>query len=367
MSILLFVIILSVLVYIHEFGHFRAARRLGIAVEEFGFGFPPRMFGKRVGQTIYSINWIPFGGFVRLKGEGGEQAADPDSFAYASISRRALVLGAGVLMNFLLAMALFIFGFAAGAPTALPETLPAQATVRDARVYVAEIPSDSPAIAYDIQKGDILRQIESVPIGRVSDLTSFTRAHTGERINLTIERDGVQKSIPVTVTVKNGEPQIGLVLVETGIISFPIHIAFVQGAEQTLSFTWQIIASFGNLIRDLVVNRTVSPDIAGPIGIAALTGQVAELGFLHVIQFIAVLSLSLAVLNVFPIPALDGGRLFFLIIEKFRGRAVSRRVEGLVHGVGFYVLLLLIVLISVRDVSRFGIGEAISSFFSRIF
>lgn len=367
MTILLFLVILSFLVIIHELGHFLTARKLGVRAEEFGIGFPPRIFGKRFGDTLYSINWIPFGGFVRLKGEEGENVEDEDSYIHKNIPERSLIVVAGVLVNFAFAVIILIAGFTIGMPSVIPEETPSHATVSDTAVHVVEIPEGTPASVAGLKVGDVIRAVNGEPVIRSKDLHRVTRASLNKEIVLEVKRDGELRDIPVTVATIDGQPRIGALLTETGLLSYPLWQAVIRGTAQAFDFSWQILVSFGSLLRDLVVTQSISPDIAGPVGIAVLTGQVAGLGFPYLLQFIAVLSLSLAIINILPIPALDGGRFFFLIIERIRGKAVSAKVEGVIHGIGFYVLLLFLVVISVRDFSRFGISGAITSFFQRIF
>ncbi|MFA6512139.1 MAG: RIP metalloprotease RseP [Patescibacteria group bacterium] len=369
MSVLLFIFILSGIVCLHELGHFISARRLGVRAEEFGFGFPPRIWGWRPknSETVYTINWIPFGGFVRLKGEGGDAAEDEDSFVHKSIGRRAIIIAAGVSVNFVLAAILLVIGFWTGLPSVLNDTLPETARIADARVQIVNIEENSPAAETTLEAGDTLRMIDDVEIVRATDLRAYTAAHIGDEVTLSIERDNEIFAIQTSIAEVNGQAQIGIGLLESGLVSYPFFEAIWRGVAATADFTWQILVSFGRLVRDLVVSQTISSDVAGPIGIAAMTGQIAELGPQYLLQFVAILSLSLAVINVLPIPALDGGRLFFLFLEKIRGRAISQKAEGWIHGVGFYALILLILVISVRDFSRFGIGEAIATFFGRIF
>lgn len=367
MSILLFIVVLSTIVILHELGHFLTARRAGVHVEEFGLGFPPRITGKRIGNVLYTLNWIPFGGFVRLKGEGGDHADDEDSFVHKTIPRRALILVAGVAVNFLLSAMLLIVGFWTGLPSLIDENLPASAKTSDTQVQIVSIEDDSPASRSMLAAGDIVRTINGSTIIHIADLRAITAQNIGQSVTVTVDRDGVSQEVTTAVQEKSGEAQIGIGLIETGLVRYPFFEAIGRGLLQTVDFTWQILTSFGRLIRDLVVTHSISADIAGPVGIAALTGRIAGLGFQYLLQFIAVLSLSLAIINVLPLPALDGGRIFFLLIEKIRGRAVSQRVEGYIHGFGFYVLLLFVIVVSVRDFSRFGIGDAIASFFRGIF
>lgn len=368
LTLVVFVLVFSLIIFVHELGHFLTARKLGIAVEEFGFGFPPRLTGVRRGGVLYSINLIPFGGFVRMKGEDGSQADVPDSFSAKPALHRAAVLVAGVTMNVILAMVLLMFSFGIGIPSVVDDAT--TGTIREQHVQILGVQENSPAAEGGLAEGDVITSINDTAISHVTDVQTLLGDNADTSVKLTIDRDGVSEDITVTPRILNpdaGQAQIGVSLITTGIVSYPWYQAIWQGITRTGELIWEIMKGFGLLIHDLVVTRHVSNDVAGPLGIAVLTGQVTKLGFIYVLQFIIVLSLTLAVMNLVPFPALDGGRLLFVGIEKLRGRPVSRKVENLVHGIGFYLLIILLIVISVRDFNRYSIAERIGSFFQNIF
>lgn len=356
LTVILFVVILGLLVFVHELGHFLTAKRAGATVLEFGFGFPPRIFGLRRKGTMYSLNWIPVGGFVKIKGEGGEEIGAPDSFTSLAAWKRAVIVLSGVGMNVVLAMLLFSFVFAAGAPTALEGDLPARAIVSDRRIQILGIDAGSPAERANLQVGDTLVAIDGKAVSRVSDVQTYNAAH--EDILEVVEIERKKSRIQLTIapeTYGSSDAAIwGVNLAETGIVRYPWYLALWLGVKTAMVMLWNIILAFVALLRDLVVHQRLSGDVAGPIGIAALTGQVASLGIAHLVQFAALLSLNLAVINALPFPALDGGRALFLAIEKVRGKKVNIRVETLIHNVGFFLLLLLVLAVTVRDVMRVG-------------
>ncbi len=369
LTILLFIVILGVLVFIHEYGHFSSARRLGVDVEEFGFGFPPRLFGIRRGTTIYSINSIPFGGFVRLRGENGDGALDQRSFASQRVWKRLVILLSGVGMNILLAALLFSFVFSLGVPTVLDDSsIPGGGRVVDRKVQIVGIVGDSPAAQAGLAGGDAILEIGERPVHTVSDVTESLRGRLNQATELRIQRGDEQLRYSLTPAQLEGsdEPRLGVSLAETGFVSYPWYTSLWLGPWYAIKMLGVIFASLGTLVVNLIQQGQVSGDVTGPIGIAVVTGQVIDLGFIYILQFAALLSLSLAAMNVLPIPALDGGRALFVVIEKIRGRAMSAKVEGLIHTIGFYALLLFIAVISYRDFFRFGLNEQLTSFFKNL-
>lgn len=354
-TLIIFAAVLSVLVFVHEFGHFITAKKAGVKVEEFGFGFPPRLFGVQKGDTVYSINWIPLGGFVRIKGEQGEDAKDKDSFGHQAAWRRALILAAGVIMNFAFAWALLSFGYAIGLPQ-IVDGLPAAARVRDAKIQVVSVLPESPAGEAGLKAGDAIISLDGAAPQEIEDVQSYTASREGRTVSVVFARDGatMTEELQPRKLRDTGRAAIGIALVKTGLVSYPWYLAPVQGMSATLSFTREILTSFGSLLRDLVTRKEVSVEFSGPVGIAVVTAQVADLGFRYLLQFTALLSVNLAIINVLPIPALDGGRLFFLVIGKIRGRAVGRRLETAAHNIGFIALMLLVLIVTYQDLVRFG-------------
>lgn len=356
-SIFLFLVILSVLVFVHEFGHFIVAKKSGMKVEEFGFGFPPRVFSIRRGGTEYSINWIPLGGFVKIKGESGDRRGDDDSFASKPAWKRFAVLIAGVTMNFILAAVLLSAGFMLGLPTALDEDLPNGAIVSEQRMLAMTVASGSPASAANIVPGDEIVSFDAKTFDAAKDARDYIAQNGDAGIDVVIKKqDGTFVSERVTSAdiESAGVHGFGVGLVNTGLVSFPAHLAVVHGVASAWSYTVEVARSFVDLIRNLVVSQAVSVDLSGPVGIAVMTGQVADMGAVYVLQFAALLSVNLAVVNVLPFPALDGGRILFLLIEVIRRKAVNHRVEAIVHNTGFALLMVLVILVTYRDFVKFG-------------
>jgi len=421
-TLLIFIAVLAILVLAHEWGHFIAARKNGIKVEEFGFGFPPRIFGiqvftgqelKKVGETetveadiktyslpdgqavieekvvdkikevdvvvpvkrwqfvwgnkdiqstpygfkggtVYSLNWIPLGGFVKIKGETGEFADEPDSFMFKKVWRRAIVLAAGVTMNFILAVIFLAVGFMIGLPQSL-DSVSSHARIVDAKIEVQGVLPGSPAAQAGVQVGDRIVRADNLVNLRVTDLQNYMNLKNGQAVYFGFMRGSelVETEITPATLSQTGHGGIGVSLLESGIVSYPWYWALFEGLRSAVLFSWEILKAFWFLIAGLFHGAAVAENLSGPVGIAVLTGRVARLGFVYLLQFTAMLSLNLAILNFLPLPALDGGRILFLIIEKIIGRPVKRVVENLVHTVGFALLMLLVVFITYKDVMRF--------------
>lgn len=377
-TIIIFILILSILVFVHEFGHFIAAKKLGVKVEEFAIGFPPRMFKiMEKDGTEYTINWIPIGGYVRLKGEDGSAKKDKDSFASKNIREKFVILASGVGMNFLLAIVVISIGFMIGFPQHITAgSIDKNARVKDTKVQVMETLKDSPADLAGILSGDVIKTINSEKIETDTDVTKYINENKEAKMILEIGRGDeiIQKEIFATQEIKdedgnlvenNQKYMIGVSLAETGIVSYPVHYAFYKGLETTFFLTKEILVAFYDLFRNLLIKREVSVELAGPIGIAALTGQVVNLGFIYLLQFIALLSINLAIINFVPFPALDGGRILFLAIEKIRGKAVDEKIENIIHNTGFALLMVLIIFITYRDVMNY--KSSFIDFFRGIF
>lgn len=355
-TVIIFIIVLGVLVLVHEFGHFYVAKKAGMKVEEFGFGFPPRLFGLKKGETTYSINLIPFGGFVKIYGENGENENDPRSFASKSVGLRAKVIVAGVVMNLLLAVVFLSFGNAFGLRIGLINN----ATIaRDTKIQIIQVSQGSPAqIAglktldeiIKLQKGfDVIRPTQ------VEEVQNFVKKYGGEEITVTIKRNGGEVNLKLIprLSPPPGQGAIGINLAKTGIVSYHWYEAIWRGIHDTGIMAANITISLGVFFKNLFVDSSLNADVSGPVGIAVITGQAASLGFNYLLQFVALLSINLAVLNIMPFPALDGGRLLFIGIEKLKGSPVPKKVEGFVNAAGFAFLIALMIWITVKDVSRF--------------
>lgn len=385
LTIIAFVAVLCVLVFAHEFGHFMMARKFGVKAEEFGFGFPPRIFGvykntagkwrfvfgskKVIGaaDTVYSINWLPVGGFVKIKGENGENETDPDSFARRPIWQRAFILSAGVAMNIVLAAVLISFGFMIGLPQSLDGNLSARANVSRRQIQIAQVMENTPAESAGLKAGDYIVSIDNKSFLNYHELRDYTASNSGNQLFYKIKRgnDLMDKDIIPEIIKGSEKAGIGIAIMEIGIVSYPWHIAAFEGVKTTFVWTRDIIMAFYGLIKGLISGNGATADLSGPVGIATMTGQVARMGFVYLLQFTALLSINLAVINFLPFPALDGGRVLFLIIEKLKRSPIKREVEAVAHNIGFIFLMILVLLVTFRDIGRFGGG--LKMIFEKIF
>lgn len=350
LTALLFLVLLSVLVLAHEFGHYIVARMSGVKVEEFGLGFPPRITawkGKR--GMLWTLNAIPLGGFVKLRGESGDERSAPDSFARQSIAKRFAVLLAGVGMNLVAAAVIFGVGFMIGMPTITEGGVPG-AVVDNESVRVLEVVPKTPAAAAGFAIGDAIVAIDGVAY----DDSASARSALGEDAvhTVVVARGGEDITISVDPEYIDalGRVGVGIGLVETGDVHFPWYKAPIMGITAAATSTWRVVSAFAALIASPFTDTNIQAEVAGPIGIAVLTGEVARLGFGHLLQFAAMLSINLAVLNILPIPALDGGRIAFLVLEVIRRKPTTPRVEQIVHGTGFAILLLLVLVVTLKDI-----------------
>jgi regulator of sigma E protease len=341
LTIVIFLIILSILVLAHELGHFGTAKLFGVKVEEFGLGFPPRIFGFRRGGTIYSLNAIPFGGFTKMLGE--EDPKYPGSLASKSHAARFLVLSAGSIMNILLPILLFSISLM------IPHD------VRLEKVQIEEVAQESPAQQAGIEAGDIILNIDNHPVKNRGDVGYSIQLKLGSQVNILLQKaDSSQKEIIVTPRWNPPEGQGAIGIMITGKDStlnresYPFWEAIPLGARKC----WEILILFRNEVVGWFIKGT-SPQFTGPVGIAQLTGEVAKSGVSSLLEFASLISISLGIFNLFPFPGLDGGRLVFVALEWVRrGKRIPPKKEGLVHFVGFAMLIALILIITYFDVLR---------------
>ncbi len=383
LTIVIFVLVLSILVFVHELGHFFTARRFGVKAEEFGFGFPPRILGfyrnnsgkwkKVLGtrsieslnnldneedrpakkSTVYSLNWLPIGGFVKIKGENGNGANETDSFATKKIRQRAIILSAGVIMNVVLAWVIFSGGYLIGLPQAT-ENLAKNAIVSEQQLIVAQVVSDSPAAMAGLQTNDIILSVDGETMVRQEDLQDLANSSVNQELNILINRNGTEEVLAVTPTFNedSNRGEIGVAVIAGGLVRYPFFTAVWEGLKTTGWMLKEIVLLFISLIVGIFTGSGISGDVAGPVGIANFTGQMARLGLVYLMQFTAFLSLNLAVLNFLPFPGLDGGRVLFLLIEKIKGKPVRQDVEALIHNSGFILLIVIVLLVTYRDIIR---------------
>lgn len=365
MTILLFFAVLFVLILVHEWGHFIVAKKNGIRVDEFGIGFPPKLFGIKKGETEYTFNLLPIGGFVKIYGENAEDAAS-DAKDGGDISRsfiakskwvQSAVLIAGVTMNVLFAWLLFSLVFAFGVPTSVAEDEASES----ARLVVSQVLPDGPAHEAVLPVG---AEIVGLSSGDAVDTTlhpstfsAFTADHGDTALNITYKIGGQEQSVSIQpergiIPDDPNRPAIGvsLALVET--VRKPAHIAVYDGFFATISGLKNITIGLSTLIAQSFKGTADFSQVAGPIGIVGLVGDAAEFGFSSLLMFTAFISLNLAVINMLPFPALDGGRLLFVAIETITRRPINPVWVARLNAAGFALLILLMVVVSYNDILR---------------
>lgn len=353
MTIAIAIVTIGVLVILHELGHFFAAKKFNVKVEEFGIGLPPRLFGKKYGETIYSVNALPIGGFVRMEGEE-KRSEDPRSFNKKPIWQRFIIVAGGVFVFWVIAVALFTFlGATIGIPTAIDDE---QENVVDPNVRIIGVSKGSPAQEAQLQVGDTILGIEEHDVTKVREVQEFTQQYVGQEAVLRIQRG--EEILNITLVPREeppaGEGAIGIALTRAGLVKYPWYEAPVQAVTRTWNITLSIFDMFGVLISGAVEGEGLpaGTQISGPIGVIDLLKNSFALGLPSFLSFVAVISVYLAIFNTLPIPALDGGRMFFIILEGMRRKPLSEKLEQRLILISFLVLIPLILWVSVQDIER---------------
>jgi regulator of sigma E protease len=420
-TIVVFIIILGILVFAHELGHFIVARRNGIKAEEFGFGFPPRIVGlqfmqgkekrkiseveeiqvksmdmkmgedeiiqetitekihteqktvpvkrwriiwgstdgdsedekqnrhlmyqkKFTGGTIYSLNWLPVGGFVRIKGEDGEGKKEEDSFASKSPWVRTKVLAAGVMMNFILAWALLSITFMIGSYQDVTGE-----HLAGSKILIENVEKDSPAEKMGLNVGDIILGGGNMDFSSVEQVQQYINSNKGSEITLIVQRNDERLTLIGTPRTETqiGQGALGISgLGEVIVVRYPFFEALWKGIEEIGS----MFVAIGQIFYSLFHGQSAGVEVMGPVKLAMFTGQIIPLGFVFILRFIAIFSVNLGIINILPFPALDGGRILFILIEKIKGSPVSQKIEQTFHAIGMILLLALMLFITLREI-----------------
>ncbi|MBI2640060.1 MAG: site-2 protease family protein [Candidatus Sungbacteria bacterium] len=355
-TIIFFVLLIGILVLIHEFGHFFAAKKFGVRVDEFAFGFPPRILSVVRNGTRYALNLLPIGGYVKIFGESGEGEGLPESFISRPVWQRFLIIVAGVAMNLVLAWFFFSIGSGIGLPSVV--TSENKDKIQNVSVGIVGVAKNSPSESADLRFGDLIASAkvdgEAATILEPEDFQNFIFSRLGREVTLTIKRGSatLEKNVTPRLTSPEGEGPLGVVLSQIGVIKTPWYSAWWEGLKMLFNSLAAIVVGIFFVLRDLIFAGRVSADISGPVGIFVFARQFGDLGISYLLQLAAILSVNLAILNALPFPALDGGRILFLVIEKIKGSRVDQRVERAIHTAGFVILILLMLAVTYRDIAR---------------
>lgn len=340
-SAIWFILVLSALVLVHEIGHFVAGRLVGARIEEFAIGFPPRLWSVRRGDTDYSINLIPLGGYVRFSGE--ENPVVTGGLASLSRLRRAFVLTAGVAMNILLAAVLFTALYADGM------------TVPASEVKINGIAAGSPAEQVGLLPGDIVVQFNGQAISRTDQLSTMTRAAVGQEVSIVVSRGESQVTVRLTPRPNPpaNEGPLGVSMAVYEMRSYPLSEAIVLGVRETVNVVYQTLTIPAQVVQGILPAEVARP--VGPLGVGRIVGGAADLiptrGFAPIVLTMAILSVSLGVVNFLPLPGLDGGRLVFVCVEWLRrGKRIDPQREAVIHFAGIMLILGLVVVITYLDI-----------------
>ncbi len=384
MFILLAIIGLSILVFFHELGHFLFAKIFKIRVEEFGIGYPPRFggvifyksgflglwkklkvkffLGKNIPpqakkNTIYSINLIPFGGFNKIKGELGDEDNEPDSFYSQVWWKKILVALGGILMNFFLAFLIYSLCYSIGIPQDA-EQIEGGRVLRSVGIQISMVMPDSPASEAGLKMGDVITSLDGQKFQKVKEVQNYIKSKINNSVDIGFRRHSetmVKKVnvIPSRDVFNDSEESygvIGIALAETAIVAYPFFKAVSLGYQTTISLIGQIFSGLWLILKNFITHQEIAGKMLGPVGIAAVTSEVAKVGILYLLQFLGLISVAIGAFQIIPFPALDGSRILFSIIEGIKGKPINRRTEAIIINLGFYILLTILIIITSKEI-----------------
>lgn len=331
LTIITAIVVFGILVILHEAGHFFAAKSVGVRVNEFAIGMGPLIFKKRKGDTEYTLRALPLGGFVKMEGED-EESYDERSFSNKPIFSKIFILVAGSAMNFIFAILIIIMLFSVtGFPT--NDNL------------IGEIVAGNPAEKAGIKAGDEIISIEGTEINTWEDIVGAISESTGTQIQITILRNGERIELNSNIIEENGRRVIGIVQTK--------EYSFRRAAVEGTKYSFMLVGAMLNFFVTLFKGQASSNDVVGPVGIIHLVGEAARMGPVYVANFTAMISMNLAVINLLPFPALDGGRLLLLIVQGITGKKIDPEKEGFIHFIGFVILIGLMIFVTFKDFDRF--------------
>lgn len=366
MTIIVFILVLAVLIFVHELGHFLAARACGVRVDKFKIGFGPKIIAWKRGETEYGVNAIPFGGYVKIFGEdpNAESTMGLDSersFVNKPRWQQAIVLFAGVFFNFLFAWLLYSIIFTAGTTVATDGFEKYADRFSDQRIMITYLEPNSPAEKAGLEVGDTIQNIGGGSV--VSDLEGPLKIETVQEIinssgmdpvELEYLRNGNVNSVEVIPTqgIVEGKYAIGIAMQNTANLRLPVFTAVYEGAHYTIVLTKETAVALYGFVANIFKGQADFSDVAGPIGIAGIVGNAAELGFTYLLMITAIISINLGIINLIPFPALDGGRILFVAIEGVVRRRIPVKFFNIVNTVGFALLMALMIAVTYKDILR---------------
>lgn len=357
-TLLVFLLILSVLVYVHELGHYLAARRNGVRVHEFAFGFRPRLWAKKIGDTEYAVNAVPLGGYVRLHGEQATETG-ADSFRTKTIFQRFQILFAGALMNLVLAWVVLTGLFMTGFDPLMPGIAANPFITSTQQVSIVRVVPNSPAATAGLQENDTIKSVDGRPVATDQEFVALVSAKKGQDVALLFIRAGQEQSVTLAARANPpaGEGALGVAIrssgeVQSSVVAAPAAALYETG--RIIGLSAKGVVDFG---KNLVIRGRVSEDVTGLIGVGALTGVTRRLGVEYVLQLVAVVSIGLGVINLFPILPLDGGHIAALGYEKVAGRPLTERQLGGFAAVGLAIVFALFIIVTYKDIVRFQVLE----------
>lgn len=353
MTILLFLIVLAVLIFVHELGHFLVARACGIRVDAFAIGFGPKIFSKKVGETTYGLNLIPFGGYVKIFGENPDDESingedKSRSFVHKSKLEQIAVLFAGIFFNFVFAWMLVVIAFSVGVPASIDSYPEYRDRIKDEHITITYVNTASPADKAGLKAGD------QILVGSIEELQTSINASEDNGVTIKYLRDDTQFEATVVAEkgIVEGKYAIGIAMDNVGTLRLPIHKAIVESFKFSIHIINATFAGLYDLVAGIFTGDSKLSSVTGPVGIAGMVGDAAKLGFTYLIMFTALISINLGVLNLVPFPALDGGRILFVIIEAIIRRPIKPVIANTVNAIGFGLLILLMVVVTYKDIAK---------------
>ncbi|MFA6601680.1 MAG: site-2 protease family protein [Candidatus Paceibacterota bacterium] len=359
LTTLIFLIVLAVLIFVHELGHFLIAKWNGIRVDEFKIGFGPKLLAWGKGETKYGLNLIPFGGFVKIHGENpdDDSISGPDkkrSFVHKKGWQKILVLAAGVSFNFIFAWLIYVIVFSSGVTASTTLFDKYQTSFKNTRIIVSGISAKSPAETAGLKVGDILTGLNQQETISVTDIQNSAQTSEGRTLTLKYLREDKSGSVEITPVqgIIEGRYALGISMDNVGDLRLPFFSAIYEGGRYTLIMIRETTVGLLHFFGQIFQGQANFAEVSGPIGIAGIVGSAAQMGFTYLLMITALISINLGVINFIPFPALDGGRILFVLIEGIIRRPIAPKYANTVNATGFVLLMILMVIVTYKDIVK---------------